>query len=78
MPARRRALCPVRRGVITGIRPYARYQWDASDDESVRELATFVREHRVTLADELAGHVRKVCAPTTSTDDTVIVDSESE
>ena len=24
--------------------------WDASDDASVRELATFVREHRVTLA----------------------------
>ena len=32
--------------------------WDASEDASVRELATFVREHRVTLADELAGHVR--------------------
>eukprot|EP01044_Picomonas_judraskeda_P008152 COSAG03_NODE_914_length_5353_cov_33.767606_6_plen_248_part_00 len=27
MPDYRRALCPVRRGVITGIRPYARYQW---------------------------------------------------
>ena len=26
MPGHRRALCPVRRGVITGIRPYARYQ----------------------------------------------------
>ena len=26
MPDYRRALCPVRRGVITGIRPYARYQ----------------------------------------------------
>eukprot|EP01043_Picozoa_sp_COSAG02_P003507 COSAG02_NODE_86_length_39084_cov_17.815724_7_plen_137_part_00 len=26
MPDPRRALCPVRRGVITGIRPYARYQ----------------------------------------------------
>ena len=26
MPDHRRALCPVRRGVITGIRPYARYQ----------------------------------------------------
>ena len=25
MPDHRRALCPVRRGVITGIRPYARY-----------------------------------------------------
>ena len=25
MPDYRRALCPVRRGVITGIRPYARY-----------------------------------------------------
>eukprot|EP01043_Picozoa_sp_COSAG02_P039675 COSAG02_NODE_3150_length_7280_cov_8.158892_6_plen_67_part_01 len=34
--------------------------WDASDDESVRELAKFVREHRVTLANELAGHVRQV------------------
>ena len=53
--------------------------WDASDDESVRELAGFVREHRVTLAAELAGHVRKVCAPpATSTDDTVIVEPESE
>ena len=52
--------------------------WDASDDASVRELATFVREHRVTLANELAGHVRKVCAPTTTADDTVIVDPESE
>ena len=52
--------------------------WDASDDESVRELAGFVREHRVTLANELAGHVRKVCAPTKPTDDTVIVEPESE
>eukprot|EP01043_Picozoa_sp_COSAG02_P020967 COSAG02_NODE_1051_length_14956_cov_3.414216_14_plen_72_part_00 len=26
MPGALRALCPVRRGVITGIRPYARYQ----------------------------------------------------
>ena len=25
MPGALRALCPVRRGVITGIRPYARY-----------------------------------------------------
>ena len=51
--------------------------WDASDDESVRELAGFVREHRVTLANELAGHVRNVCAPpTTPTNDTVIVDPE--
>ena len=30
MPGALRALCPVRRGVITGIRPYARYQF-ASD-----------------------------------------------
>jgi hypothetical protein len=51
--------------------------WDASEDAAVRELAGFVREHRVTLANELAGHVRNVCAPpTTPTDDTVIVDSE--
>ena len=27
MPGALRALCPVRRGVITGIRPYARYHW---------------------------------------------------
>eukprot|EP01043_Picozoa_sp_COSAG02_P024250 COSAG02_NODE_1320_length_13269_cov_11.420058_12_plen_88_part_00 len=26
MPGALRALCPARRGVITGIRPYARYQ----------------------------------------------------
>ena len=51
--------------------------WDASEDASVRELAGFVREHRVTLANELAGHVRNVCAPpTTPTDDTVVVDLE--
>ena len=56
--------------------------WDASEDAAVRELAGFVREHRVTLADELAGHVRKVCAPTAptapTTDDAVIVEPESE
>ena len=51
--------------------------WDASEQESVRELAEFVREHRVTLANELAGHVRKVCA-TPSTDEPVIVDPDSE
>ena len=51
--------------------------WDASEDASVRELAEFVREHRVTLANELAGHVRKVCA-TPSTDEPVIVDPDSE
>ena len=49
--------------------------WDASDDESVRELAGFVREHRVTLANELAGHVRTVCAPAGG-DEPVIVDPE--
>ena len=56
--------------------------WDASEDAAVRELAGFVREHRVTLADELAGHVRKVCAPTAptapTTDDAVIVEPDSE
>jgi hypothetical protein len=36
--------------------------WDASEDESTRELASFVREHRATLANELAGHVRLVVA----------------
>ena len=53
--------------------------WDASEDAAVRELAGFVREHRVTLANELAGHVRTVCAPpATPTDDTVIVEPEPE
>ena len=54
--------------------------WDASDDESVRELAGFVREHRATLADELAGHVRTVCAQPGggSSEEPVIVDPESE
>ena len=51
--------------------------WDASDDASVRELATFVREHRVTLATELAGHVRKVCAQPDS-EGPVIVDPQPE
>ena len=41
--------------------------WDASEDAAVRELAGFVREHRVTLSDELAGHVRQVCAQPVST-----------
>ena len=49
--------------------------WDASDDASVRELATFVREHRETLADELAGHVRTVCAQPGG-EEPVIVDPE--
>jgi sugar phosphate isomerase/epimerase len=48
--------------------------WDASEDAAVRELAGFVREHRVTLANELAGHVRQVCAQPDS--DGVVVDSE--
>ena len=48
--------------------------WDASQDASVRELAGFVREHRVTLADELAGHVRKVCAQPESTSSDVNYD----
>jgi hypothetical protein len=54
--------------------------WDASEQESVRELAGFVREHRATLADELAGHVRQVVArPDSMTvDEPVIVDPESE
>ena len=54
--------------------------WGASDDESVRELAGFVREHRATLADELAGHVRKICAQpgSSSGEEPVIVDPESE
>ena len=41
----------------------------------MRELAEFVREHRVTLADELAGHVRKVCAQPGG-EEPVIVDPE--
>ena len=54
--------------------------WDASDDASVRELATFVREHRATLANELAGHVRRICAQPggSSSEEPVIVDPESE
>mgnify|MGYP006950495872 FL=1 len=54
--------------------------WDASDDESVRELAGFVREHRATLADELAGHVRKICAQPGGGggEEPVTVDPESE
>ena len=54
--------------------------WDASDDESVRELAGFVREHRTTLASELAGHVRKICAQPGGggCEEPVIVDPESE
>ena len=52
--------------------------------KSVRELAGFVREHRVTLANELAGHVRTVIArPDVNddngdcdSDDTVVVDPE--
>ena len=51
--------------------------WDASEDAAVRELAGFVREHRVTLANELAGHVRTVCAPAGG-DEPVIVDPKSE
>ena len=51
--------------------------WDASDDASVRELATFVREHRVTLANELAGHVRKICAQPGG-EEPVIVDPQPE
>ena len=52
--------------------------WDASKDESVRELAEFVREHRTTLVDEIAGHVRQVIAKPggTDADDAVMVDSE--
>jgi len=46
--------------------------WDASDDASVRELATFVREHRVT-----AGHVRKICAQPGG-EEPVIVDPQPE
>ena len=49
--------------------------WDASEDAAVRELAGFVREHRATLANELAGHVRTVCAPAGG-DEPVIVDPE--
>jgi len=54
--------------------------WDASDNESVRELAGFVREHRATLANELAGHVRRICAQPggSSSEEPVIVDPESE
>jgi sugar phosphate isomerase/epimerase len=43
--------------------------WDASEDESARELASFVREHRATLANELAGHVRQVVARPGSNDE---------
>jgi hypothetical protein len=51
--------------------------WDESDDDSTRELACFVREHRATLAKELAGHVRSVIArPESSEDDPVLIDSE--
>ena len=51
--------------------------WDASEDAAVRELATFVREHRVTLADELAGHVRQVCAqPQSASSDVNFDDAE--
>jgi len=49
--------------------------WDASEDAAVRELSGFVREHRVTLSNELAGHVRTVCAPAGG-DEPVIVDPE--
>ena len=51
--------------------------WDESEDESVRELAGFVREHRVTLANELAGHVRTVIArPEGNDDNDDVVDPE--
>ena len=51
--------------------------WDESDGDSTRELACFVREHRATLAKELAGHVRSVIArPESSEDDPVLIDSE--
>ena len=52
--------------------------WDASEDAAVRELAGFVWEHRVTLATELAGHVRKVCAPVGAADEPIIVDPQPE
>ena len=49
--------------------------WDASDDEGARELAGFVREHRATLAKELAAHVRQVVArPESTADDPVIIE----
>jgi hypothetical protein len=41
MPGALRALCPVGRGVITGIRPYARYQ--ASQTERGSENQRFIR-----------------------------------
>ena len=45
MPGALRALCPVRRGVITGIRPYARYQFFA-------RVAMFTKEaHEKALAE---------------------------
>ena len=50
--------------------------WDASEDESVRELAQHVRDHRATLANELAGHVRQVIAQPTTHDEPVLVDPE--
>ena len=53
--------------------------WDASDDEEARELAGFVREHRATLANELAGHVRKVVArPESTADDPVIIEESHQ
>ena len=42
MPDHRRALCPVRRGVITGIRPYARYQ-------TQQQVAALSKERGVSL-----------------------------
>ena len=49
--------------------------WGASDDESVRESAGFIREHRATLAIELAGHVRNVVARPNS-EEPIIIDPE--
>jgi hypothetical protein len=43
MPGHRRALCPVRRGVITGIRPYARYHSSVTKSRSPEILARDAR-----------------------------------
>ena len=49
MPGALRALCPVARGVITGIRPYARYQtragWPVTVGASYANLVIYLKSH---------------------------------
>ena len=62
MPGALRALCPVRRGVITGIRPYARYHVGFNKSVLRLELLGQIRHratHELHRLDELLG--RNTC-----------------